>query len=65
MSTEAKRQGNRRYLEKMEQITIRFPEGSKDKIKAAAEKEGVSLNAFVVSAVEEKIDTERSKTAKK
>ena len=37
--------------EKYEQITMRVPKGTKEKIKAAAEAAGMSLTAYIMAAV--------------
>lgn len=37
--------------EKYEQITMRVPKGTKEKIKAAAEAAGISLTAYIMAAV--------------
>lgn len=37
--------------EKYEQITMRVPKGTKEKIKAAAEASGLSLTAYIMAAV--------------
>ena len=40
---------------KYEQLKIQVPKGEKEKIKAAAEKIGLSMTAYVMEAVEEKM----------
>ena len=52
MATKAHLEGNKRYLEKLDQCTLRRPGGSKDKIKAHAQSKGLSLNAYIVSLIE-------------
>lgn len=42
--------------EKYEQITMRVPKGTKEKIKAAAEAAGISLTAYIMAAVNEKMN---------
>lgn len=42
--------------EKYEQIKMQVPKGTKEKIKAAAEKEGKSMTSFIMEAVEEKMN---------
>ena len=37
--------------EKYEQITMRVPKGTKEKIKTAAEADGMSLTAYIMAAV--------------
>lgn len=41
--------------EKYDQISFRVPRGGKERIKEAASKEGMSMAAYIMSAVEEKI----------
>ena len=40
MATKAHLEGNKRYLEKLDHITIRVQGGTKEKIKARAQQEG-------------------------
>lgn len=56
MATEAHIRGNKKYLAKLDHITIRMPQGSKDQIKDAADRSGKSLNAFIVEAINEKLN---------
>lgn len=55
MSTDAKREANRRYLAKMETITIRVDKNLKEQIQAAAEREGKSVQAFILDIMREHI----------
>jgi len=48
VATKAHLEGNKRYLEKLDHITIRVQGGTKEKIKARAQQEGMSLNAYIV-----------------
>ena len=41
--------------EKYEQITMRVPKGTKEKIKVAAEAVGKSMTSYIMEVVEEKI----------
>lgn len=50
---EMRKESNKRYLEKLDEIKIRMPEGGKDKIKAHAESMGESVNGFINRAIEE------------
>lgn len=46
----------RRYnAEKYDQISFRVPRGEKERIKEEANKEGMSMASYIMSAVEEKI----------
>lgn len=53
-TTQQKREINNRLYDYL-QITVRKSEGGKDRYKQAAEQVGQSLNAFIISAIEEKI----------
>ena len=44
-----------KYLAKFDRLTIRIPEGGKSELMAYAESLGLSLNQFVLTAIEEKI----------
>lgn len=44
--------------EKYEQITMRVPKGTKEKIKTAAEAAGMSLTAYIMAAVNKTITKE-------
>lgn len=53
----ARTKANRKYNEKAyDRIGVTVPKGHREKIKAVAEKEGMSLNAFINSAIQEKIE---------
>jgi len=55
--TDARRKASAKYLkESVEDIRIRIPKGRKDVVKAHAEKQGESLNAFVVRAIDEAME---------
>lgn len=59
MSTDAKREGNRRYLAGQDDIKIRVPKGRRNELKEIAkDKFNMSLQAFILSAVDEKIERE-------
>lgn len=47
-----------------DRINIAVPKGRKEKIKACAVAKGKSVNAFVVEAIDEKIDREGKETSK-
>lgn len=52
-STRAKRKYNDKAYDR---LTMNIKKGRKDELKAIAEEQGQSLNAFVLSAIDEKID---------
>jgi uncharacterized protein (DUF1778 family) len=52
----ARTRANRKYNEKAyDRIGITVPKGDKDKIKAAAERVGESVNAFINAAIQERM----------
>lgn len=53
MSTDAKRKSIAKYLkEKVEDIKIRVPKGKREEYKEFAEKEGKSLNRYIIDLIE-------------
>ena len=55
--TEARRKASSKYLkDTVETIAFRVPKGEKDRLKEIAAQVRLSLNAFIDSAVKEKID---------
>ncbi len=57
MSTDAKREGNKRYLASQDDIKIRVPKGRREELKEIAKNDfNMSLQAFILSAIEEKIE---------
>lgn len=55
VSEKQKAYAKKYILEKLDEIKIRPPKGTKDKWRAAADQRGQSLTQFVVEAVEDKI----------
>ena len=52
--TDARRKASAKYLkESVEDVRIRVPKGQKAVIKNHAEQQGESMNAFVISAIDE------------
>jgi predicted DNA binding CopG/RHH family protein len=49
MTSEAQKRATKRYIAKMDEIKIRLPAGSKEKIKRAANAEGLSMNRYIIS----------------
>ena len=56
--TEARRKACSKYLNTVETIAFRVPKGEKDRLKDIASQVGLSLNAFIDTAVKEKIEKE-------
>ena len=60
--TEARRRASAKYLkEAVEDVRIRVPKGQKAVIKAHAESQGESMNAFVVRAIDEAMERDTGK----
>lgn len=61
--TEARKEGNKRWDEKnLDRVSLAMPKGKKEDIKAAASSAGVSMNAYIVAAVDEKMERDGFKT---
>ena len=57
--TEAKKEGNKRWDAKnLDRLSIALPKGSKEEIKAHAEKQGESINGFISRAIKETMERE-------
>lgn len=52
MATEKQREYIKRHLSKLDEIKIRPAAGTKDRWRAAAEKQGKSLQRFIIDAAE-------------
>ena len=60
--TEAQAKAAKKYLtETVEDVRIRVPKGQKAVIKAHAESQGESMNAFVVRAIDEAMERDTGK----
>lgn len=60
--TEAQLRATKKYHEKLDNLQIRVPKGTKTKIAEHAAARGESLNAFVTRAINETIARESSST---
>lgn len=58
---EQRKEANKRYLDKLDNITIRMKQGNKDKIKTHAESMGESVNGFINRAIEETMNRDKAK----
>ena len=63
MATKAHLEGNKKYLQTLDEIKVRVPKGRKAELQAHAEEQGESLNGFVVRAVDETIERDKSEKA--
>lgn len=60
--TDARRKASAKYLkETVEDVRIRVPKGQKTVIKEHAEKQGESMNAFVIRAIDETMERDKGK----
>jgi predicted HicB family RNase H-like nuclease len=54
--TDSRKAANKKYQENtIDLITLRVPKGAKENIRKAAAADGKSLNAYIVSAINEKM----------
>lgn len=51
----AQRKATDKYLEKFDELRIRVPKGRKAEIQSHCEKQGESMNSFIVRAIEQTI----------
>jgi uncharacterized protein (DUF1778 family) len=51
MKTSAQKRAIKKYRDKLEQINLSLPKGSKDIIKDAAADAGLSVNSFIITAI--------------
>ena len=56
MATEAKLEGNARHLAKLDRIVIQPYKEEGQRIRAAAQEEGQSVQAYILEAVREKME---------
>ena len=50
---------NKYAAEKYDRVGLMLPKGRKDEIKAAAEKQGQSLNGYIATAIYQRIERDR------
>lgn len=58
--SEAQRRATEKYLQKLEEIKVRVPKGSKEAIKTHAEAHGQSVNGFINEAIDEKMERDKA-----
>ena len=61
MATKAHLEGNKKYLQTLDEIKVRVPKGRKAELQAHAEGQGESLNGFIVRAVDETIERDKER----
>lgn len=57
--SEAQKKASIKYLEKLDEIRIRMPKGKKDDIKEAASAAGESMNQYIISAVDQRMERDK------
>ncbi|MGN0600359.1 MAG: hypothetical protein ACI4JK_10745 [Oscillospiraceae bacterium] len=61
-TSKAQQKATAKYMKNnYDEIKTRVPKGKKSEIQAAAEKQGESLNAYVIGAVERRMKAEQDK----
>lgn len=60
--SEAQRRATNKYLEKFDEMRVRVPMGQKDVVKAHAEAQGESLNAFINRAITQTMEQDTAAT---
>lgn len=60
--TDARRRANDKYQEKLDSFSIRTTKEHGQKIRDAAQRAGVSLNQYVLDAIDSKLENENSGT---
>lgn len=58
---EQRKEANKRHLEKLDEIKIRPPKGTKERWRAAADAAGVSMQAYIIAAVEATVELQEQK----
>ena len=58
--SEAQRKATDKYLEKFDEMRVRVPKGRKEAVKAHADTQGESLNAFINRAITETMDRDKT-----
>lgn len=59
--SEARKKANKTYQEKLDQLTIRPPKGTKARWTAAAAAQGKSLQRFIIDTVDAAVESTNAK----
>lgn len=58
--TEARKEGNRKWdAANLDRVSIAMPKGKKDGVKAAAVAVGESMNQYIVTAIDQRIERDK------
>ncbi len=57
-NTEARKRATKKYIDKLDEIKLRGPAGSKENIKKYADAAGVSVNQYILDAIRMRMDSE-------
>lgn len=62
--TEARKEGNRKWdAANLDRVSIAMPKGKKDEIKAASAATGESMNQYIITAIDQRIERDKEKKA--
>jgi uncharacterized protein (DUF1778 family) len=62
--TESRKRANDTYIRKQDNITTRYKPGSRERIQAAADTQGDSMNQFIIDSVMARVERIEKKRAK-
>ena len=63
--TERKRENNRKWDQaNLDRISVAAPKGTKQRIQAAADAEGESINQYIIGAIEDRLSAWESQDSK-
>ena len=58
--SDAQKKASIKYLEKLDEVRIRMPKGRKEAIKAAAAAAGESMNQYIITAIDQRMEQDGS-----
>ena len=59
--TEARKESNKKWdAANLDRVSIALPKGKKDEIKAAADAAGESMNQYIIGAVDQRMEQDKS-----
>lgn len=61
--TEARKQGNQRWdAENLDRVSVALAKGKKDEIKAAAATHGETMNQYIKTAIDQRLERDKTTT---